>query len=120
MPITNSLKYLAHRREAAKNTQYQIEKPVLMKIIHSGGHNYRTAAKTEYIDTVFVKLKFFTEAMELKMDQKYGTNQSCKTFVEIMSSWFIEPPIKYQLIEQRAPKVIALHREKVSMTRHSA
>lgn len=118
VPITNSLKYLAHRREAAKGTQYQIEKPVLMKIIHSGGHNYRTAAKTEYIDTVFVKLKFFAEAMELKVDKKYETNQSCRSFVEIMSNWFTEPPVKYQLIEQRAPKVTALHREKVSIRRY--
>ncbi|XP_055307555.1 uncharacterized protein LOC129571737 [Sitodiplosis mosellana] len=113
VPITNSLKYLAHRRRAARDTQYQIEKPVLLKIIHSGGNNYRTAEKTEYINTVFIKLEFLAEAMELKLDKNYETNQICKSFMEIMNCWFPEPPIKYQIIEQRAPKVIALHREKI-------
>lgn len=116
VPIVHSLKYLAHRREKAKNTQFQIEKPTLLKIINSGGHNYRAASKTEYIDTVFVKLKFLAEAIELKMDKKYVTKQICKSFVEIINCWFPEPEpeIQYQIIEQRGPKVVTLHKEKVN------
>lgn len=71
---SNSLKYLAHRREKAKNTQSQIEKPVLLKIINSGGHNYRTAIRKDFIDAVFVKLRFLAESMELKCDKKYQAN----------------------------------------------
>lgn len=75
VPFENSLKYLAHRRENAKNTQSQQEKPTLFKIINSGGHNYRTATRRDYIDAVFVKLEFLAEAMELKCDKKYQINQ---------------------------------------------
>lgn len=75
VPYANSLKYLAHRRENAKNTQSQQEKPTLLKIINSGGHNYRTAIRKDYLDAVFVKLQFLAEAMELKCDKKYQINE---------------------------------------------
>lgn len=111
--ITNSLKYLAHRREKANENEFQKDKPTLLKVINSGGHNYRTAAKTEYIDTVFAKLKFLAEAMELKVDKKYEIVQICTSFVQAITELFPEPPIEYQLIEQREPKVMTFHREKV-------
>lgn len=69
--ITNSLKYLAHRREKFKHNDFQAQKPILMKVIKSGGHNYRTATRKDFIDAVFVKLQFLAEAMELKCDEKY-------------------------------------------------
>lgn len=71
VPISNSLKYLAHRREIAKNNQFQRDKPTLLKVINSGGHNYRTAIRRDFIDAVFVKLQFLAEAMELKCCVKY-------------------------------------------------
>lgn len=71
VPIGNSLKYLAHRRDCGKNNQFQQEKPTLLKIINSGGHNYRTAIRRDFIDAVFVKLQFLAEAMEMKCDVKY-------------------------------------------------
>lgn len=71
--MTDSLKYLAHRREKAANNKFQCDKPILLKVINSGGHNYRTATKVEYVDTIFVKLKFLAEAMQLKTDDKYET-----------------------------------------------
>ncbi|XP_055307556.1 prolyl endopeptidase-like [Sitodiplosis mosellana] len=74
VPMSNSLKYLAHRRENAKKTQAQREKPTLFKVINSGGHNYRTAIRRDFIDAVFVKLKFLAEAMELRCDKVYQTN----------------------------------------------
>lgn len=75
VPFENSLKYLAHRRENGKDTQSQQEKPSLFKMINSGGHNYRTATRKDFIDAVFVKLEFLAEAMELKCDKKYQINQ---------------------------------------------
>lgn len=111
VPITNSLKYLAHRREKAEHNEFQRSKPTLMKLISSGGHNYRTAAKSEYMDTVFVKLKFLAEAMELKVNSKYEVKIT--SFAEVINTFFPEPAIEYQIIEQREPKVITLHREKV-------
>lgn len=75
VPYSNSLKYLAHRRENAKNTQSQQEKPTLLKIINSGGHNYKTAIRRDFLDAVFVKLQFLAEAMELKCDKKYKINE---------------------------------------------
>lgn len=114
VPITNSLKYLAHRREKAEHNEFQKNKPTLMKLLSSGGHNYRTAAKSEYIDTVFVKLKFLAEAMELKVDEKYG--KIITSFAQAITTFFPEPEIEYQIIEQREPKVITWHREKVNVT----
>lgn len=112
--ITNSLKYLAHRRAKAEHNEFQTNKPTLMKLISSGGHNYRTAAKTEYMETVFVKLKFLAEAMELKVDKKYEVKIT--SFVQVINTFFPEPEIEYQIIEQREPKVTTLHREKVNRT----
>lgn len=74
VPFANSLKYLAHRRENAKNTQSQRENPILLKVINSGGHNYRTAIRKDFIDAVFVKLQFLAEALELRCDKKYQAN----------------------------------------------
>lgn len=71
VPNTNSLKYLAHRREHAENNEFQEGNPVLLKVINTGGHNYRTATRKDFIDAVFVKLQFLAEAMELKCDAKY-------------------------------------------------
>lgn len=75
IPFTNSLKYLAHRREKGGNKELQRLKPILLKVINSGGHNYRSATKVEYIETVFIKLRFLAEAMQLKVDKKYETIQ---------------------------------------------
>ncbi|XP_055322565.1 uncharacterized protein LOC129578284 [Sitodiplosis mosellana] len=111
--ITNSLKYLAHRREKAEYNELQRDKPTLLKVLNSGGHHYRTAAKTEYVDTVFIKLKFLANAMKLRVDKKYDTNQICKSFAEIMNGWSQESSIQCQIIEQREPKVIVMHREKI-------
>lgn len=69
--MENSLKYLAHRREEAINNLCNEDKPTLLKLINSGGHHYETAEKNEYIETVFVKLKFLAESMNLKFDKKY-------------------------------------------------
>lgn len=69
--VENSLKYLAHRRQAAINNASHIDEPTLLKLINSGGHHYEGAEKTDYIETVFVKLKFLAESMELKFDKKY-------------------------------------------------
>lgn len=69
--ITNSLKYLAHRREKAENNEFQIDKPTLLKVINSGGHHYETAKKQEIVDVVFVKLQFLAEAMDMKFDKIY-------------------------------------------------
>lgn len=110
--ITNSLKYLAHRREKAENNEFQKNKPTLMKLISSGGHNYRTAARTEYIDTVFAKLKFLAESIELKFDKKYQLKIT--SFAQMVNTFFQPPPNEYQIIEQREPKVITLHGETVS------
>lgn len=74
VPFEQSLKYLAHRREKAVNNEFQREKPTFLQVINSGGHNYRSATKKEYVDTVFVKLQFLAETMELKFGQKYKTN----------------------------------------------
>lgn len=71
VPITNSLKYLAHRREKAANNEFQNDKPTLLKVINSGGHNYRSAIRRDFIDAVFVKLQFLAEAMAMKCDPKY-------------------------------------------------
>lgn len=75
VPMADSLKYLAHRRENVKNTQSLREKPILLKIINSGGHNYRTAIRRDFIDAVFVKLQFLAATMELKCDKRYQSNQ---------------------------------------------
>lgn len=69
--ITNSMKYLAHRREKAENNDFQKDKPTLLKVINNGGHHYETAKKQEIIDAVFVKLQFLAESMELKFDTIY-------------------------------------------------
>lgn len=69
--ITNSMKYLAHRREKADNNDYQKDKPTLLKVINNGGHHYETAKKQEIIDAVFVKLQFLAESMETKFDNFY-------------------------------------------------
>lgn len=113
--ITNSLKYLAHRRAQADQNVFQKDKPTFLKVLNSGGHNYRTAAKSEYIDTVFAKLKFLAEAMELKVDKKYELVQICTSFVQAMTCLFPEPEplVQYPIIEQREPKVMTFHREKV-------
>lgn len=113
--LTNSLKYLAQRREKAEYNEFQRDKPTLLKVLNCAGHQYQTASKSEYIDTVFVKLKFLASAMKLRIDKKYDTNQVCKSFAEIMNGWSQESSIQYQIIEQREPKVIAMHREKVNM-----
>ncbi|XP_031634996.1 uncharacterized protein LOC116348227 [Contarinia nasturtii] len=109
VPFEQSLKYLAHRREISVNNKFQRNKPILLKVIQSGGHNYRTALKKEYIDTVFVKLQFLAEVMQLKCAQKYDTMRFAVT-EQIIDQ---VPLIEYQMIEQRGPKVIALHREKI-------
>lgn len=70
--IANSLKYLAHRREISADNKFQRDKFTLMKVINSGGHHYETATKLEIIDTVFVKLQFLAETMEMQFDKKYG------------------------------------------------
>lgn len=76
--ITNSLKYLAHRRAIADDNEFQCDKPVLMKVINSGGHHYETAKKQEIIDAVFVKLQFMAESMKIKFDKKYRSkHKSC-------------------------------------------
>lgn len=69
--ITNSMKYVAHRREKAENNEFQKDKPTLLKIIDSGGHHYETAKKHEIIDVIFVKLQFLAECMEIKVDRMY-------------------------------------------------
>lgn len=74
--ISNSLKYLAHRREQTENNEFQAGKPILLKVINSGGHNYRTAVKKDFIDAVFVKLEFLAEAMDLKCNPKYQIDQN--------------------------------------------
>lgn len=74
VPYEQSLKYLAHRREVFEGNEFQMEKPTLLKIINSGGHNVRTAIIRDFIDAVFVKLQFLAEAMQLKFDEKYQTN----------------------------------------------
>lgn len=74
VPYEQSLKYLAHRREVSVNNEFQREKPTLLKIVKSGGHNIRTANIRDYIDAVFVKLQFLSEAMQLKFDEKYQNN----------------------------------------------
>lgn len=71
VPFEQSLKYLAHRRKVSVDNEFQKNKPTLLKIINSGGHNYRTAIIRDYIDAVFVKLQFLAEAMQLKFDDKY-------------------------------------------------
>lgn len=79
--ITNSLKYLAHRRTLSANNicnEFDKDKPTLLKVINSGGHDYETAAKNVYIDTVFVKLQFLAEAMKLQVIQKYQNRNRCK------------------------------------------
>lgn len=83
VPFTSSLKYLAHRRAKAEDNHFQKNKPILLKIINSGGHNYRTASKTEYIETVFVKLKFLAEAMQMKVDKKYQLIEIVEEIPEI-------------------------------------
>ncbi|KAJ6630497.1 Prolyl endopeptidase, partial [Pseudolycoriella hygida] len=52
--IVNSLKYI-----------------ILIKVINTGGHYYETAEEREFMDTVFVKLQFLAQAMDLKFDEKY-------------------------------------------------
>lgn len=79
--ITNSLKYLAHRREKSDNNEFQTDKPTLLKVINSGGHHYETAKKIEIIDAVFVKLQFLAEAMDMKFDKTYR-NQHYKQAYE--------------------------------------
>ncbi|XP_031634997.1 prolyl endopeptidase-like [Contarinia nasturtii] len=82
VPFEQSLKYLAHRREVSVDNEFQRDKPTLLKVIQSGGHNYRTALKKEYIDTVFVKLQFLAEAMQLKFDDQYQSNVQTRVDVE--------------------------------------
>lgn len=72
--MENSLKYLAYRREIDINNIFQTDKPTLLKIIPSGGHHYETAEKSDFIDAVFVELKFIAESMELPFDGKYQSN----------------------------------------------
>ncbi|XP_031638770.1 prolyl endopeptidase-like [Contarinia nasturtii] len=74
--MENSLKYVALRREMDGNNVFQTDKPTLLKTIHSGGHHYETAEKSEFIDTVFVELKFIAESMELQFDRKYYCDDS--------------------------------------------
>lgn len=74
VPFEQSLKYLAHRREVSVDNEFQRDKPTLLKIINSGGHNYRTAIIRDYVDAVFVKLQFLAEAMQLTFDEKYQRN----------------------------------------------
>lgn len=69
--ISNSLKYLALRREKAENNEFQSDKPTLLKVIENGGHHLETADKQEIVDTVFVKLEFLAESLELKFDKIY-------------------------------------------------
>lgn len=77
--ITNSLKYLAHRREKSTDNDFQKNKPSLLKVINSGGHHYETAKKLEMVDTVFVKLQFLAEAMEIKFEKTYLSDRKKQT-----------------------------------------
>lgn len=88
--ITNSLKYLAHRREISTYNDFQKNKPSLLKVINSGGHNYRTATRTQFIEAVFVKLQFLAEAMEMKCTEKYKTIQPINNVqeIDIIKGWF--------------------------------
>lgn len=87
VPITNSLKYLAHRRVNAANNDFQQDKPTLLKVINSGGHNYRSAIRRDFIDAVFVKLQFLAEAMEMKCDPKYPVQNE---FLDLIQSELTE------------------------------
>lgn len=69
--IANSLKYLAHRREKARDNEFQKDKPTVLKVINTGGHHYETAKKPEILETIFVKLQFLAEAMDIKFDKAY-------------------------------------------------
>ncbi|KAJ6636840.1 Prolyl endopeptidase, partial [Pseudolycoriella hygida] len=68
--FANSLKYVALRR-AHSNKSIQKDKPILLKVINSGGHHYESAEKRELFDTIFAKLEFLAQAMDLKFDTKY-------------------------------------------------
>lgn len=69
--MANSLKYLAKRREIFACNEFHKDKPILLRVINSGGHHYESAEKHEFINTVFVKLQFLAHAMDLKFDEKY-------------------------------------------------
>lgn len=68
--FSNSLKYVALRRAYGCN-EFQKDKPILLKVINSGGHQYESADKLDLIDTIFAKLQFLAEAMDLKLDDIY-------------------------------------------------
>lgn len=69
--ITNSMKYLAHRREKAENNELQRDKPILLKVINTGGHHYETSKKQDVVDTVFMKLQFLAESMATRFDKVF-------------------------------------------------
>ncbi len=68
--FSNSLKYVALRRALGSN-EFQKDKPILLKVINSGGHHYESADKSDLIDTIFSKLQFLAQAMDLKLDETY-------------------------------------------------
>lgn len=69
--IANSLKYVAMRRAISVCNEFQKDKPTLLKVVNSGGHHYESAEKNEFFDTVFAKLQFLAQAMDLRFDKKY-------------------------------------------------
>lgn len=69
--FSNSLKYVALKRSIAASNEFQNDRPTLLKVINTGGHHYETAQKQEFFDTVFAKLEFLAQAMDLKFDKKY-------------------------------------------------
>lgn len=69
--FANSLKYVALRRGIAACNEIQKDKPILLKVINSGGHFYESAEKHEFLDTIFAKLQFLAQAMDLKLDKIY-------------------------------------------------
>lgn len=71
--FSNSLKYVALRRACGCN-EFQKAKPILLKVINSGGHHYESADKNELIDTIFAKLQFLAQVMNLKLDEMYRWN----------------------------------------------
>ncbi|KAG4075049.1 hypothetical protein HA402_008114 [Bradysia odoriphaga] len=69
--FANSLKYVALRRTIAAKNEFQNDKPVLLKVINTGGHAYESAEKREFFDVVISKLRFLAQAMDLKLDAIY-------------------------------------------------
>lgn len=70
----NSLKYLAMKRAISASNQFQEDRPTLLKVVNSGGHHYESADKREFFDTVFTKLQFLAQAMDLKIDKSLTIN----------------------------------------------